>query len=79
MDDFELNLEFLRSHKMTDQDCDVLVFLEELRQSGTTNMFNALPYMEKEFPDISKKHLLKLLQFYMQHYSDIYIFEKEEK
>ena len=79
MEEFELNLKFLRDNKMTDQDCDVLVFLEELRQSGATNMFNALPYMENEFPNMDKKHLLKLLQFYMQQYSDIYIFEKEEK
>jgi len=79
MEKFELNLNFLRSHNMNDQDCEVFEFLEELRQSGATNMFNALPYMEKEFPDMDKKHLLKLLQFYIQHYSDIYIFEKEDK
>ena len=79
MENFELNLEFLRSHKMTDQDCEVFEFLEELRQSGVTNMFGALPYMKKEFPDINGNHLLKLLQFYMQYYSDIYIFKKDEK
>ena len=73
--DFELNLNFLRENGFDDNACDVFIFLEELRQSGVTNMFGALPYLEREFPDMDKRRLKKLLMFYFQNYNNIYIFE----
>ena len=73
--EFELNLDFLRRNGFNNDDCDVFTFLEELRQSGVTNMFGALPYLEREFSDMDRKRLKELLMFYFQHYKDIYIFE----
>lgn len=29
------------------------VYLEQLRQSGETNMFGAVPYLQREFPELS--------------------------
>ena len=73
--EFELNLDFLRENGFDDQACDVFTFLEELRQSGATNMFGALPYLEREFPDMDRKDLKKILMFYFNNYNKIYIFE----
>jgi hypothetical protein len=28
-------------------------YLEQLRQSGETNMFGAVPYLQREFPELS--------------------------
>lgn len=28
-------------------------YLEQLRQSGETNMFGAVPYLKREFPELS--------------------------
>jgi len=75
MKEFDLNLKLLRDNGFNDDTCDVFIFLEELRQSGVTNMFNALPYLEKEYDYIDKKRLKKILEFYFKNYDNIYIFE----
>tara|TARA_Y100001937_G_scaffold125549_1_gene192609 strand:- start:732 stop:905 length:174 start_codon:yes stop_codon:yes gene_type:complete len=43
-------------------------FLDNLRESGITNMFGATPYLVKEF-DIDKKAAAVLLMAWMQQYS----------
>jgi len=76
-DDYELNLEFLRKEGYNDQMIDVLIFLEELRRSGVTNMFNSLPYMKKEFDEFTEEELKNILTFYFKNYKKIYIKEGE--
>jgi hypothetical protein len=39
---------------------DVFTFLEQLRDSGVTNMFGATPYIQEEF-DLDKKTAKNLL------------------
>jgi len=74
-DEFEMNLEFLRKEGYNDQMIDVLIFLEELRRSGVTNMLNSLPYMEKEFDEFTEEELKNILTFYFENYEKIYIGE----
>ena len=74
-DEFEMNLEFLRKEGYNDQMIDVLIFLEELRRSGVTNMLNSLPYMEKEFDEFTEEELKNILTFYFENYGKIYIGE----
>ena len=31
-------------------------YLEQLRDSGVTNMFGAVPYLQQEFPELSYDH-----------------------
>lgn len=33
---------------------EMLVYLDELRESGETNMFGAGPYLDEEFPELRK-------------------------
>ena len=44
-------------------------YLEDLRQSGETNMFGAAPYLEQEF-SISHKDAGKVLTDWMEAHSD---------
>ena len=43
-------------------------YLEELRQSGDTNMFGASPYVEEEF-DFTKQLAGKVLSAWMKNYN----------
>ena len=45
---------------------EVYNFLNELRESGKTNMFGARPYLVNEF-DLSKKQSGELLALYMNN------------
>ena len=44
---------------------EVFEYLDELRESGVTNMFGASPYIVKEF-DISRKEARELLMKWMK-------------
>lgn len=35
---------------------EMLEFLDELRESGETNMFGAAPYLEEEYPELAAGH-----------------------
>ena len=50
------------------------VYLEDLRQSGVTNMFGAAPYLQEEF-DLSKKEAREILVNWMTNYEEL--LEKE--
>lgn len=45
-----------------------LEFLDELRESGVTNMYGARPYLVEHF-DISKAEAGTILSFWMKSYS----------
>lgn len=44
----------------------LFVYLDELRESGATNMFGAAPFLECEFPDISPAEAEAALQQWMR-------------
>ena len=44
------------------------IYLEELRQSGVTNMFGAAPYLMNEF-NLDKQEAVKILKDWMRNYN----------
>jgi len=46
------------------------VYLEELRESGVTNMFGATPYLREEF-DLGRKEAMKILSSWMENYDEL--------
>ena len=49
-----------------------LEFLDNLRDSGVTNMFGATPYLEEEFPELDYKQSGKVLSYWMKTFSERY-------
>jgi hypothetical protein len=47
-----------------------LAFLDDLRESGTTNMFGARPYLMAEFPDLSSKEAAAVVVYWMKSFGD---------
>lgn len=47
-----------------------LVYLDELRESGETNMFGARPYLLGEFPDLSEREAAAVLVFWMTTFGE---------
>ena len=45
-------------------------YLEELRQSGVTNMFGAAPYLQEEF-GLDRREAEKILLSWMTHYDEL--------
>ena len=43
-------------------------FLDDLRESGDTNMFGAVPYLMDEFPDLTRSEALNILGKWMESY-----------
>lgn len=54
--------------ELTDEEEEVFIFLDTLRESGVTNMFGAAPYIEEEF-GISRKEATKMLVRWMETFS----------
>ena len=55
--------------KTTDQEQEVLEFLNMLRITGVTNMFGATPYIEDEY-GLDKKESRRLLSLWMNNFND---------
>ncbi len=55
--------------KTTDQEQEVLEFLNILRDSGATNMFGAVPYIKDEF-ELDNKEAKRLLMLWMANFND---------
>lgn len=47
-----------------------LEFLDELRESGETNMFGARPYLMRYFPGLSKEEAGDVLSYWMSSFSE---------
>jgi len=45
-----------------------LSYLNELRESGVTNMFGARPYLLTEFPELSENEAAKILVYWMEQF-----------
>jgi hypothetical protein len=48
---------------------DMLEYLDELRESGITNMFGATPYIEEEFPELERSEAREVLTYWMHTFS----------
>jgi hypothetical protein len=55
--------------KTTEQEQEVLEFLNIVRITGVTNMFGATPYIEDEF-GLDKKESRRLLSLWMKNFND---------
>lgn len=43
-------------------------FLNELRESGVTNMFGAAPYLQEEFPELTKQEARDIVGEWMRSF-----------
>ena len=61
-----LRLNFLEENKMK----KYFDYLDALRDSGVTNMYGAVPYLQQEFPELSYNHAqaVYILREWMAHY-----------
>jgi hypothetical protein len=55
--------------KTTQEEKEVMEFLNILRDSGVTNMFGAAPYIEDEF-GIDKREARRLLTLWMHNFNE---------
>ena len=55
--------------KTTEQEKEVLEYLNILRDSGVTNMLGAIPYIQDEF-DLDKKESRRLLLLWMANFNN---------
>lgn len=46
-----------------------LIYLDALRESGTTNMFGAKPYLQKSFRGLSNEDAGAILTYWMKTFS----------
>ena len=49
---------------------EMLIFLDELRDSGKTNMYGAGPYIWRKYPHFSSRQSTMLLVYLMNTYSE---------
>jgi len=63
--------------KISEDDREVFLFLNDLRNDGITNMFGAGVYAEREF-GISKKAALQLLTTWMKIFNEEGVYETME-
>ena len=47
-----------------------LNFLDNLRESGVTNMFGASSYVKQAYPELSKSEARKVLAYWMKTFSE---------
>jgi len=47
-----------------------LRYLDQLRESGVTNMFGAAPFVLLQFPDLSEQQAKQVLIYWMQTFGD---------
>jgi hypothetical protein len=49
---------------------DMLEFLDDLRESGDTNMWGARPYLLDEYPELSKQEAGKVLVYWIETFGN---------
>ena len=49
---------------------EYLLYLDQLSESGVTNMFGAVPFILLEFTDLNEPQAKQILVFWMKTYSD---------
>ena len=58
----------MAKRKATDQEQEVFTYLNELRESGDTNMFGARAYIIAEFPDLTQNEAKEMLMLWMANF-----------
>lgn len=58
------------TRKTTEIEQEILEYLNDLRNSGATNMFGALPYLTAEFPDETKQECKRCLLLWMNNFNE---------
>ena len=51
---------------MTEEEYRIVEMLDDLRESGVTNMMGAVPYIMEDFPDLSQKQARDYLMKWIQ-------------
>lgn len=46
------------------------LFLDDLRESGETNMFGAAPYLRREWPELTKNEARDVLKAWMGQFGN---------
>ncbi|MBU1342447.1 MAG: hypothetical protein KKD66_12560 [Proteobacteria bacterium] len=54
---------------------DHLIYLDDLRESGITNMYGARSYLLNEFPELSNKEASSILVYWMKIFSERFNFK----
>ncbi len=49
---------------------EMLEFLDDLRESGVTNMFGAASYIKVEYPELNDKQCREALMYWMKTFSE---------
>ena len=65
----QLNKNKMAERQSTIEEQEVFEYLNDLRESGATNMFGAPPYVEREF-SISKSESRKIVSLWMNNFSE---------
>ena len=56
--------------EFTEKEQEVFTFLDDLRESGVTNMFGARPYVQEAFPDLGKSESGAYLSKWMSTFDE---------
>ena len=60
-----MNNAIIRPAFVTDEHIE---FLNDLRESGTTNMFGAVPYIQDAFPELTRQQSSEVLKYWMDSF-----------
>tara|TARA_R100000278_G_C5476432_1_gene166582 strand:- start:568 stop:777 length:210 start_codon:yes stop_codon:yes gene_type:complete len=58
------------SKEIKEEWTEYYVYLEELRQSGVTNMFGSAPYLREEF-GLGRRESIKIVANWMDNYAEL--------
>ena len=58
------------SKEIKEEWTEYYVYLEELRQSGVTNMFGSAPYLREEF-GLGRRESIKIVANWMDNYDEL--------
>lgn len=66
---------FFESKRSTEKKPEALtkehfIYLDELRESGVTNMFGARPYLRGQFLELTEKEAAEVLVYWMKTFGD---------
>lgn len=60
----------MATRKTTETEKKVFKYLNELRSSGVTNMYGAIPYLTNEFPELGEDEAIDLLYTWMKNFNN---------
>ena len=55
-----------------------IIFLNNLRESGVTNMFGAVPYLIEEFPELNRSKAKSILSDWMKNFENYKNIKEED-